>query len=310
MECKRLLIGLMFMLSIGMSGCAIAGFQTVKVTVVDGEGKPVHGANTVFSFAGSSEISNKSGVTDESGVVKVIADPAIWVGISVNKNGYYTSSRKVSGSGNLNVTIPVRKILDPVSMYVKEAVLYFPKKGEEIGFDFEKGDFVSPYGEGENAQVYFKVQGGKKGDGSISGSLAMNFSKAEEGIQELYRLHQYSEFKYPYLAPENGYKPRLVLNYEYKLGRTDLSSLKEGNGSKPEGYVFKVVKQGGGGQDDESYYGKVLGDLSWSPVSSERKQSAGFLAFTYYYNPIASSRSLEFDQSNNRFRHEGAPFPP
>ncbi|GGB20778.1 hypothetical protein [Agarivorans gilvus] len=142
------------LLIICTSACA-GNFTTVKVKVVDQDGQPVHNAKVVMNFMLSQGSNDFDGFTDKQGEVSALRFSQFGVMIGVEKDGYYTSSIRRTNYGDQNLTMELRQKKQPTAMYAKQLVLPLPKKKEVMGFDFEQGDWVTPYGKGITAHIFF-----------------------------------------------------------------------------------------------------------------------------------------------------------
>jgi len=131
----------------------------VTCRVIDETGAPVPGASVFISDETS--VKGYRGLTDDDGLyscrMRKIYPP---IGGSVRKKGYYKTQGEFWNGGfgivpaeTLKITI--KRIIDPVPMERKyDLDLYFPVLQEAIGFDFEVGDWVSPYGKGKIVDVF------------------------------------------------------------------------------------------------------------------------------------------------------------
>ena len=113
----------------------------------------------------------------------------------------------------------------------------------------------------------------------------ISFPNDLDGIQEFATPQDLrSSYIFPYLAPTNGYKPKLFKEKWYANAQDDaVTNLKEG---KDINYIFRVR-----GRVDEdgniifSNYGRIRGEI--------RISSHGRLYFSYWFNPEPNNRSLE-----------------
>ena len=179
--------------------------------------------------------------------------------------------------------------------------MYFPEKDKYIGFDFEKGDWVSPYGSGKDKDVLFMVQGGKRSDRSVSGSLHVKFPGTGSGVKIVEEWHRKSFFNFPYQAPETGYIDKFPKAYNSDPEEGSVLSSSYGPAEGVKGYFFRCkLSKPNQGAEKAYYYGKINGDIRWSPVSNSDRNSKGLVQITYYLNPKPNDRNMEFDPVRNR----------
>ena len=133
-----------------------------KVTVLDEEGKPIEGAKVEFAYIGYDEDDYREDVSlsDKNGVVKSSGNAILRIHLEVTKAGYYTTSchkskgTELSKGKNHDIKIVLRKKIKPISLYAKKVVIGMPKNNIWIGYDFEVGDLVKPYGKGKQADFF------------------------------------------------------------------------------------------------------------------------------------------------------------
>ena len=143
---------------------------TLNVSVE--KGSPVSNATArVYFNMGSAIGKTVTGETDESGVFATEGLCADYADFSLEKNGFYKSVGKYVFQSldperlkdgcwlPWYPTIPVllREIRNPIPMYIMKVHGKFPN-GETVGFDCEKGQFLAPYGEGENADFNITME--------------------------------------------------------------------------------------------------------------------------------------------------------
>jgi len=184
-------------------------------------------------------------------------------------------------------------------MYVKEAGIRLPQKGEAFGFDFKIGDLVAPHGKGEYADILLKCWGDKPIPLShaVSRYLTLSWGSEGEGVIRKDRdlqsiLHSLHE------APEYGYQPEINLNYR----RTNEKVLEDNDLPKNEYLIFRTrVELGEGGKIIRANYGKIF-DV-WFDISADNLEGAA-IRFLYYFNPRENDYNLEFDTNNNLFGND------
>lgn len=295
---------------------ACAEQTTTRLKVVDEMGEPIHGATagvvyysqTPSSVAGD----NDDGITSEDGLF-VFSGKAYWLGqIGATKDGFYGSSRELEVTepdnygqarvkNEIDATLTLREIHNPVPMYVRRLQIRAPITEEELGFDFFANDWVSPYGSGEAAHVYIKFTGTMDPEG-IRNLMTWRFPNEEDGILRVEPHKGGSRFVWPYLAPTTGY--RETMRWQYT--RPDALAINDEDPSvqsafEPAYWIFRfntVVDEHG--QILSANYGKFYGSLFINGIA-DQPGHPGFAIQrgAIYVNPEENERSMEFDTSRN-----------
>ena len=198
------------------------------------------------------------------------------------------------------VEIVIKEALKPIPMYAR----YYgtdwqrnkvPEFGKAMGFDLIKGDWVSPHGKGETADLIFNLtvadHGQRKADRGplFDASLSVTFSNEEDGILGFISQPRTGcALRSPRLAPESGYTNALFkTSYEHET-----ESYHERR--EDQNYFFRVrSRRDETGKAIEALYGKIYGDISYS--------SKGVIRFVYFLNPTPNDRNMEYDPSRNLF---------
>ena len=283
-----------------------AGIVSVKLKVHDSETlQPVADADVVMSFLLPKGSNTAKGITNSKGALRLTAWGGLGVGIYVKKDGYYPSSRKIGRQKSFQtVSLNLRPIKHPVPMYARTMELKLPEKGKVYGFDFEQGDLVVPYGSGIKNHIFFSVEGNRQDVTNYDEKLKVSFPSIHDGIKKYGSEEKVygHEFKFPYNAPVNGYENQLdhsakatVIEEKY---RREMFT-EETYDRFILGYVFRVnTKVDAEGNTISANYGKIRGEIEGD---TNGKGGGGYVRFTYYYNPVANQRSLEFDPKRNLF---------
>lgn len=294
---------------------AACGKVTTKIRVVDEQGDPVEGAEVKLWYVNYRDEDIKVFKTDADGRIEDSGNPELRINLSVVKEGYYeTSYRKSDGTSlskdqNHDLTVTLRRRVNPTPLYAKKALIGLPRKNEWIGYDMEVGDIVRPDGRGRQADFFVKVNslrvlpsGDIVPDGE-QGKLWIKFPNRHEGMK--YEIESYikeSDMPMPSMAPLSGYKishERLENNF-YNQSR-----------NKNAGIFMRVrVKENENGEVREANYAKISSDIFFDPretgwhVDDEGKPKLhGSISFTYYFNPNVNDRNLEFDPQRNLFKN-------
>lgn len=290
------------------NGVAVAS-PTAKITVraVDESGRVIPSARVNISFTLPSEkglfhslsSSNVKGVTNNNGEFTASHEVMGRLGVSVDKEGYYqsgtsyefTSESKISSCWepwNPILEIILKKKRNPIAMYAHNSDwINIPVEGKPVGYDLEKGDWVSPYGKGVVSDFSFNFQIDLRAYRDYEGSLYLTFSNEQDGIQEYYpEKKNQSYYKWPFEAPQNGYLPELLKEKSDTLETGVVTNLK-----RKVDYIYRVrTKVDEKGNIVEAKYGKASGEFEFG-----RK---GQIRLIYWYNP-SGTRNLEFDPEQN-----------
>jgi hypothetical protein len=166
-------------------------------------------------------------------------------------------------------------------MYAKRiSTIELPKPAREIGYDFERGDWVAPQGKGKTADLIFT------GSGDVAKSsyrLQWTFSNPGDGICVVPQDQGLrNELKSPKEARADGYAPSLEINSESRVIGANGSI-----GERPACFLFRVrTVLDEKGTVLSAHYGKLYPEQ---------------LNVVYYLNPQPNSRSLEYDPARNLF---------
>lgn len=187
-------------------------------------------------------------------------------------------------------------------MNAKKVDVRIPIRDQAIGFDLERGDWVAPHGQGTLADLLVKFTATYEGPQAFSKRIDLSFSNPRDGVQA-FPLDKTSEFMSLYTAPEEGYMPTLV----DKQARTRTKILKSSEIARGQYLVFRVRSvTNEQGRIVSANYGKIYGPNLLDPIIEYgRMGDADRLMFTYYFNPTANDRNIEFDPSRNLLANPG-----
>lgn len=296
------------------STCSYALFASGKITikVVGEDAVPIDGARVGIGFddnRSSSKENSVIGLTNKEGFFTGSATTTSgYLAFNVTKNGYYKTTgdyqykeKKAFGwkPWNPELKIVLRKIEDPVPMYVRDTrntLIEIPVIGKDVGFDLIEFDWVTPFGIGKQPDLIFHLERlpvvSRK---NYEATLTISFANKNDGIQPYNENLQYgSQFKLPRYAPETGYQQKLVLyesfganrptKYNFNFRENDLN------------YIFRVRSQEKDGKIEQAMYGKILKYVSFSAIRSKTAE----IYLMYYLNPDGTL-NLEFDPKRNLF---------
>ncbi len=309
------------------AGCLLLGQEsrTITLKVLDENGQPIAGAKARIYFFMGRDTENHEGETDAQGVFTATGRPIVGTGMSAQKEGRYpvqfdNLNRNCIPEGReVTQTVVLPEKRNPIPLYAKnfsggtgEATLKFPVQNEWLGYDFEAGDWVAPYGKGKTTDIRFKFRNEFKGwqfsdqemansrrinkdktedeirfyYGKWAAELAVSFPGEKEGmIQEKERYQFYCPLKLPHQAPETGYLP----TRHYEANNLGMRPVTEEMGF----FLRTRVKLDAKGQIISANYTKLYGDISLDP--------RGSISFWYYFNPTPNDRNLEFNPAKNLF---------
>jgi len=291
-------------------GTAIAR-PTASITIkaIDEQGAAVENAKVTVGFVipnstgiGISEI-QKKGITDKKGEFSASSDSMNSLGFTVDNEGYYQSGggyEFTSHSKLLNrwepwnptIEVVLKKKRNPVPMYVKGTDwIEVPALDKPVGYDLEKGDWVTPYGTGTTNDFIFTFWSDIKAYREYDLKMTLEFSNKLDGIQKFsFNDDDQSYFKWPFEAPADGYQKELSKEIHKVPGKT------ETNIDRSAHYIFRVRTQTDErGNIVSAKYGKVSSEFEMSPEDSKF-----LIRFHYYFNPD-DTRNLEEDPKNNLF---------
>lgn len=335
---------------------------TAKITFQDEFGKPLPNvqAGAGCSIFGPDDALRDSGVSDVNGVCVFKFKALTRIGVWTQKDGYYQSiaparqelpiderfrfepfiyegidrqdllTRKVSPpmkkKVDLEASITLREIKTPIPLYVKSVRMDIPARDVWLGYDFEVGDWVKPYGRGIKSDMRIRSApkkldpAGPNKSTLLPGVAILEIDFGEDGgIIRVTKDNGWlavSEMKMPHQAPGAGYNKLPTLKIEQIGFGADTSSeykkvTKEFLQPKANGYFFRTRVRRDGDKIISAHYGKLMGEINYRPAQldgawwSDKKKNApayGSIDFTYYFNPTANDHNLEFDVKKNLFK--------
>jgi hypothetical protein len=282
-------------------------FQAWKVglRVIDDEGQPITNAQAwvAYGIPLSAQKTNDwdkiEGLTDEHGVFKAEhRDTGSYsLGIHIRKIGFYPTDH-VYDLGpsytpeiwNVNLTMVLKKIGQPIPMYAKREETKIPKEDEPVGFDLIVGDWIAPYGAGKSADVLFTVHRKITNPQEFDASLGLTFPKIGDGVVVVPPVPATdSPLVMPRTASVTGYQSALTWSYHNFTENSEPAS----------GYFFRVrTALDSNGNIQSALYGKIQGDVRFYVGTKAPRAGIGF---QYYLNPTPNDRNVEFDPKRNLF---------
>jgi hypothetical protein len=303
-------------LAAGKYGTAVThgGKAKLSFRVLDDGGTPVDSAIVRAAFYFDPKKQELIiGKTDTNGLCTVEGLTYMDVSYQIENDVYYrTDGHYVFGMveppvinnrwqpWNPTNTAILKKIKNPVPMYVKKVEAVIPALNQSIGFDLEKGDWVSPYGKGLRADMFFSATGKFGSNLERSSFLEITFPNQKDGIKTFEipvdpEFKDRSMFASPYFSPESGYATNWI--YERRITPTREGRI---NPSPRENMNFFFRTQtvlNENGKIISAKYGKIYGDI----VCDFADEKNLGIYFTYYLNPTSNDRNVEFDPEKNLF---------
>jgi len=256
---------------------------TATVKVAGEDGNPIVGANVSVQYtvptepdSGDKTYGEVKGKTDTNGMFSASHTDNSWgLGVVVEKTGYYNTQMGHQfyfdeKNRHPAFTLLLKKIGKPIPLYAKQITsLKVPEFNKAIGYDLVIGDWVGPYGNGVNADLFFTEKHIDPQSGYI---LSVSFPKPGDGIQEFTvpNAEKGSGFRSAHEAPIDGYQRELSQTVATNPNRN---------------FYFRVrTKLDENGNVVSARYGKIYGDLA---------------QFTYYFNPTLNDQNVEFNPKQN-----------
>lgn len=278
----------------------------LTIKVLDDEGRslsnmPVH--------VWLSESAIRDGQTDSNGLFVAEGTCTIKdIPISVVKQGYYDSRLTYSYPNyvsvkehkwqpwNPTVTAVVRRVVNPIPMFMKRVETKLPVENVPFAFDLQAGDWLEPYGRGQVPDLSFKVTRRVTSPNDYEGTLRLSFTNAFDGIQQAEGMIMESVFQFPRVASAVGY----ATNYVYSHGNDPSKGYYGARVDDPKKYYLVRVRSvvDSDGKLKQAQYGLLAGDIELTGVASANSVR---IAFTYYLNPTPNDRNMEFDPKRNLF---------
>ena len=274
------------------------------LTVVDENQQPVAGAQVWVAYDDPKEgqpidplIKNDwavGGLTDTNGIFMAAHfDRAVLLGFHAQKAGYYPyfaqynlgfNTESTSARWNPSATLVLKRVIKPVPMYAKSVNLGMPVFDKPAGFDLKAGDWVAPYGKGSGADIVFTAHLEQRTGNDSDYKLVVSFPNPGDGIQEfltpILPSGEGSLLRSHHSAPMDGYQAEWIQTSVRKPGQPAV-----GNRDRNRNFFLRVqTTLDEAGHIKSAMYGKIYGD---------------FLQFSYFLNPTANDRNVEFDPAHN-----------
>ena len=289
-----------------LSVCSPLLASSAKITlkVVNEDGEPVTQFPVIAGFYAGGKADGK---TDENGCFIIEGEANHWEAYwTLKKEGFYRSQAHYEFKGGLKngrwepwnpvVTTVVRRIINPIPMYIKRAEVLVPVENAPFSYDLVVGDLVQPYGNGQTRDMTFLVSRRITATDDYDGTLTLSFANAFDGIQEAQGMILESELDFPRLAPMEGYQP----SYTYSHGKDPKRGYYGASVDDPQKYYLVRVRseQDGDGRLTNSLYGTIRGQIELSGVASSNNVR---ILFHYVLNANPNDINLECDPKLSQF---------
>ena len=210
---------------------------------------------------------------------------------------------------NLVVTLRLQRVERPVPLSVKKVGTYggeesaedlFSKGNGVLQFDFMKGEWLPPVGNGQTADVEFRrlphEDLGEAAHDVIKGqsyrdSMSVKFLGEDNGLTEM-RIRPDDGLKIR-TSPEEGFTNEFICcrGVTKDLERFD-------SYDKHRCFCFRIrTRKNDKGEIVEAYYGKIYGDIRMLQMRHPSVPVASVM-FTYYLNPKNLDCNLEWNRDN------------
>ena len=268
--------------------------------VTDSKGLNVTNASIRVSFNISLENrTERKGKTDENGVFVAEGKTSYDVECTVEGEGYYktyfvwqftlSEGHDVKNGKwvpwNPTIEVMLKEKRNPILMYKKWVNASIPVVDALVGFDFEKGDWVAPYGRGSKVDMYMRyAEPINVLEKTVERSLTITFPDERDGLS-FYRKDEHTDMASIYEARDVDYLNPFKFIMKWKDGQLVDEKMLD----QVDYLVFRVrTETNENGNIISAHYGKFDGPLRFG-VGQERKVS-----FICYFNPTQNDRNLEY----------------
>lgn len=209
-----------------------------RLCVVDQDGRPVANASLYIGMSkgsGRDDCSTINGTTDTNGEFVVEGRCTNFLRCQVSKRDYYTTEFRLSYLETKAIPavkdgkwqpydtqrrIVLKKIVAPSEMSLHNALttVRIPKYDAWLAFDFERYDFVAPFGNGSHEDVLLWFDMRKPSPSEFHMMMRVSFTnQVYAGVYKM-KKDSFSEMDTTYRADTNQcYKQEMV--FEYRRGK-------------------------------------------------------------------------------------------
>jgi hypothetical protein len=299
---------------------------TVTVSVLDESGRPLSDVAVEALYAPLNDpryasLQLRQGLTDMSGCFTYeVARDRQMIRLTAAKQGYCRADADhrhdlggIPPKPTHEITLP--KDVSGIPLHYKDAYLSISRGNFAtktwVGFDFQVGEPLAPWGSGKIADIKLRNDGEMVGwaldetriehyrrddvhrlmsdfdfntlYGRFQGTTEVEFEAKGAGIMRTSAFWPYSQIKMPPLAPAEGYAGRLKFEYDTRIYPSVQLEF--------TGFYLRLrPQQGTDGQLISANYAKIPGRI---------QSGYGWVRFRYYYNPTPGDRQLVYDPQKN-----------
>ena len=306
----------------------------VTVRVVDERGEPIEGAEVTIGFGNSQQsemghipnFNTGRGLSDADGRFSFEGRSDGNTLMLATKDGFYSSRIHHDRRTELEIRqwirdnpgapVPEDYRIEPwnpeVELTLVEAgqrvdlvrrppsTLWIPRKDEAFPYDLLAGDFLPPLGQGQHADVTFRLTIEATDGDQIRADLEMRFLGEGNGLNPIHELPPAeSDLQYAREAPADGWEVeslhavRWVTKPDHLVPPppTGVAKVPE---DRPKGWTFRI-RSDAGGDPPGPIYGVITHPLVLTLVSDERERQgpAGSAWIGLAFNPEPGNRSFE-----------------
>lgn len=237
------------------------------------------------------------------GTVDIRIEPQLFSAYYLPLDCHTVKYEKMDAKGvwqpdDLVVTVRLDRIERPVPLVYRRIFKEFPDDSKKMSYDFLLGDWLPPVGTGVVADVVFSCQPDEDvapygdlnwKDGGVRRSMKVDFPGTGNGLVEV-RPEITAGIRIR-MAVSDGYDPEIV-----RWVTDNGHGAHEENFDRSRCYCFRFrTQQNAAGKYVGGYYGKIYGDIQYTPAVAQYKHS-GWVKFSYYFNPMPLDRNLECDE--------------
>ena len=332
-----------FIFLLTSAGCAQHPIAKITVHAVNQDGKPINDVEIEAAFLYGHEESIKAYPTDDGYVT--FESPVLAYAVVSHSSPYhpiwnpgvdkyystlilyeFTNFAENVKDGkwmpwNPTIELVLKERLNPIAMYASDekTEIKIPLLNQWIGYDFEKDDWVAPYGVGSYSDIeVFYQWDGQIGRNYKGSTLMLRFPDQQAGCYQFQFAYDrfgrsQSSFRSPYNAnPNETYSSELIFPTilesvpdPINIGKEKkvFKSTKFANGT---GYIFRtrtVVDENG--ELINAQYGKLYPPSG--NLVTRFSNGKALLHLHYYLNPTENDTNLEYDPKHNLFMDKVKP---
>ena len=234
------------------------------------------------------------GRTNERGRALLEGETYGSVRYTISHPQYYSTEGGMGfRSDLLRRQVELKPVRDPIPMIaVRRISLPIPAEGVPLEFDMLRADWLPPHGEGEQADVQFRVESRYRSEESFRAYLQARFTGEHDGIFPMDTQPRFdrSVLRSRYEAPPGGYE-RMQEFEDVEGMQANLE------GTQPDGWYFRIRSRERDDGEIGGMYGKIYGSMI------EMGEGGPRLVMDYLYiQPEFNNRNVEFDRRSNRAR--------